>query len=137
MATKEADFIEIDFQDQKNVFKALLDNGNTPITNIDKIFKELYSAHSATPGKRKKVPTKKQRNTTISLATTDLSKVLVEYIYDLMATPITETANLSMNTIDFLEILKVMLSMILLVTFKIPITIFAGVFLKINLKKLI
>lgn len=105
---EEADFIEIDFQDPKNVFKALLDNGNTPITNIDKIFKELYSAHSATPGKRKKVPTKKQRNTTISFATTDLSKVLVEYIYDLMATPITETANLSMNTIDFLEILKVM-----------------------------
>lgn len=100
--------IEIDFQNPKNVFLALLNEDNTPIDNIGKIYRKLYNAYLATGGKKKSKPTKKDRTATIGMATTEMSKILVEYIFDLMNTPMLETANLSMLTGDYLDIMRVL-----------------------------
>ena len=100
--------IEIDFQNPKNVFLALLNEDNTPIDNIDKIYRKLYNAYLATGGKKKSKPTKKDRTATIGMATTEMSKILVEYIFDLMNTPILETANMSMLAGDYLDIMRVL-----------------------------
>lgn len=106
MAAQEHEIIEIDFQNPKNIFMALLNDDSTLIENIGKIYDSLHSAYIKTSGKKK--PTKKERTAIIGLTTTELSTILIEYIYDLIAAPMMETANLPLVTGDFLDILKVL-----------------------------